>query len=121
MSCNNVFTTYEKIHLSHLTVIKKSGKRERFNRAKLFASIYHSCLDKKGVDRGDASQFTENIINRVENVILKKKRKVITTTEIKEYVLKILRKRSPDTLLRYLAYREGNDRRKLVGSIKKYF
>lgn len=121
LNCKNNFTTYEKIHLSYLTVIKKSGKRERFNRAKLYASIYHSCLDKKGVDRGDVSQFTEKITDEIETVILNFKMKSITTSEIKEIVMKILRKRSPDTLLRYLAYREGSDRKKLLRSVRKYF
>ncbi|HLE48920.1 MAG TPA: ATP cone domain-containing protein [Patescibacteria group bacterium] len=121
LDCENTFTTYEYIHLSYLTVIKNSGKKQKYNRAKLYASIYHSCLDKKGVDRGDISQFTEKITNEVESKLLGLKRKTITTIEIKAMVLKTLRKRSPDTLLRYLAYREGNDRRKLVSSVRKYF
>jgi len=121
LKCNNTFTTYEKIHLSYITVVKKSGKRVRFNRAKLYASIYHSYLDRKWMDRGDASQFAEKITNEVEERILNFHRKCITTVEIEETVLKILREKSPDTLLRYLAYREGNDRRKLLGSVRKYF
>jgi 2-phosphoglycerate kinase len=73
------------------------------------------------MDRGDASQFAEKITSKVEEQILNFHKKCITTVEIEETVLKILRKKSPDTLLRYLAYREGNDRRKLLGSIRKYF
>lgn len=119
--CSNVFTTYEYILLSYITVVKKSGKKQRYNRAKLYASIYHSCLDKKGADRGDISQFTEKITDEVETIILNTKKKEITTQAIKETVLGVLRKRAPDTLLRYLAYREGDDGRKLTSSVRKYF
>ena len=121
LECNNTFTTYENINLNYLTVIKKSGKKERFSRIKLYASIYHSSLDKKGVDRGDASLFTEKIVSEVEGVLLHLRRKSVSTGEIKETVLKILRKRSPDTFLRYLAYWEGVDQRKLLSSVRRYF
>lgn len=120
LGCEEIFTTYEKINLSHLIVVKKSGRKERFRRAKLFSGIYHSSIDKKNADRGEMSEFSEKITNQIIQEILKLKRKKIRSTEITEMVLNKLRKRAPDVFLRYLAYREGSDRKKLGTLLKRY-
>ena len=121
LSCGEVHTTYEKIDLSYIKVIKKSGKKVRFQRAKLFSGIYHSCLDKKKVDRGDAGKFAEEVTRKVEAEIIRLKKKEIRSKEITEIVLSILAKESPDTFLIFLAYREGSDENKLRGLLGKYF
>jgi len=111
--CNEVFTTYEKIDLSHLIIIKKSGRKERFIRAKLYAGIYGSTIDKKNADKGEMSELAEEVTNKVEQDIVALKRKKIQSVEITEMVLKILGKRAPDALLRFLAYREGENKKRL--------
>ena len=121
LRCGQTFTTYEKINLSYLVVIKKSGKKQKYNRAKLYAAIYHAGLDEKRVDRGDVSAFAEILTEAVEKCIFKLKKKQITTSEIKEMVLKNLRSKAPATFLRYLAYREGGDKRELKKVVRKYF
>ena len=120
LGCGEVYTTYEKINLSHLIVVKKSGRKERFRRVKLFSGIYHSSIDRKNVDRGEMSEFSEKTTNQIIQEILKLKRKEIHSTEITEMVLNKLKKTAPDTFLRYLAYREGSDRKKLGTLLKKY-
>ncbi len=119
--CRAAFTSYEKISLSHLIVIKKSGRRQKFNRAKLYSGIYNSFLDKKGGDRGDAAELAEEITNKVEREIIELKRKNIYSFEIVEIVSKILGRKSPDSLLRFLAYRLGGDLKKLKSFLRKYF
>ncbi|MEJ2347889.1 MAG: hypothetical protein P8Y17_01655 [Patescibacteria group bacterium] len=66
LDCQENFTTYERMNLSHLIVVKKSGKKEKFQRAKLYASIYHSMIDRKNFDKGEASQFAEKITEQIE-------------------------------------------------------
>jgi transcriptional repressor NrdR len=46
-SCKKRFTTYERIENVHLTVIKKDGKREQFDRDKLKRGIISSCQKTK--------------------------------------------------------------------------
>lgn len=41
-SCGKRFTSYERVELAPLVVIKKSGKRENFDREKLIEGITHS-------------------------------------------------------------------------------
>lgn len=119
--CNNAFTSYERIDLSHLIVVKKSGRHQKFSRAKLYSGIYNSFLDRKGVDRGDVAWLAEEITDGVEREILGLGRKKISSSEIEEVVSKILGKKAPDAFLRFLAYREGGNSRKLKSFLKKYF
>ena len=49
--CGKRFTTYEVIETTPITVIKKDGSREYFNRGKLEAGIMHAC-QKRPVDVG---------------------------------------------------------------------
>lgn len=119
--CEAAFTSYERMNLSHLIVIKKSGRRQKFSKAKLYSGIYNSFLDKKGVDRGDIAELAEKIRNKVEKEIIELKRKEISSSEIEEVVSKILGRKSPDALLRFLAYRMGGDLRKLKSFLRKYF
>lgn len=120
LRCKEIYTTYEKINLSYLIVIKKSGKKQRYNRTKLYSAIYHSSIDKKNVDRGDESGFADEITNRVEQEILKLRRKEIRSSEITQIVLDMLRKKAPDSFLRFLAYREGADKKQIRKLLKRY-
>ena len=48
--CGARFTTFERVQLRDLTVVKKDGKREPFDRAKLERAIGHACR-KRDIDR----------------------------------------------------------------------
>lgn len=121
LDCGEIFTTYERMNLSHLKVVKKSGKVQKYNRAKLLSGIYHSSIDRKDLDRGDTSVFAEEVTNLVEREIFKLKKKRIPSGIITDIVLKTLRKKSPDTFLRFVAYREGNDTKQMDKLLKKYY
>ena len=43
LSCGARFTTYERIEMPHLAIIKKDGRREPFDRDKISAGIYRAC------------------------------------------------------------------------------
>jgi transcriptional repressor NrdR len=43
IACGKRFTTYERVETINLTVIKKDGRREHFNRDKLKAGIASAC------------------------------------------------------------------------------
>lgn len=121
LACKSVFTTYERVDLSHLVVVKKSGRRERFKRAKLFSGIYHSSIRKKNSDRGEMSEFAQTITNLAEEKIIHLRKKEISSQEITEIVLRLLKKKDPGVFLQFLAYREGSDRKRVNRFIRKYF
>lgn len=121
LNCKEAFTTYERVNLSQLIVVKRSGKKQKYSRAKLYSGIYHSTIDKKGADRGEMSELSEVLTNLVEQEITNLRKKEIASGEIKEIVLRILGKREPDVLLRFIAYKEGDSKKKIRGLIKKHF
>ena len=61
INCGRRFTTYEKVELSPLFVVKKDGRREAFNSQKIKAGILHAC-DKLPV----SMQQIEEIAARIE-------------------------------------------------------
>jgi len=101
LKCLEVFTTHEMVDLSHLVVIKKSGKSEVFNRSKLYSGIYGATIGSKTPDR---ERTVEKITREVERELLFLKRKRIMSIEIADIVLNKLRKTQPATFLRFLAY-----------------
>ena len=48
-ACGARFTTFERVQLRDLTVVKKDGKREPFDRDKLARAIGHACR-KRDID-----------------------------------------------------------------------
>ena len=61
IQCGRRFTTYEKVELSPLFVVKKDGRREAFDSRKIKAGILHAC-DKLPV----SMQQIDEIVARVE-------------------------------------------------------
>ncbi len=104
LECHTVFTTYEKISLSYLKVIKANESRVYYNRAKLYSSIYHSTLLLKNVDRGEMGDFAEKITNQIERSIIDKKVKEISSETIYNTATKILKKHNKNIYLAYLSH-----------------
>ncbi len=101
LNCENEFTTHEIINLSHLFVIKKSGKVERFSRMKLYAGISYAAHASKLPQR---ELFVDKITREVERGILDLKEKSVNTDQIADLVLKLLRVKSIATFSRFLTY-----------------
>lgn len=99
--CHSLFTTHEIIDLSHLVVVKKSGKREKFTRAKLYSGIYGAAIGFKGRNK---EQIIDKITQELESQILALKKKEITSAQIADLVLKKLLVSHAGTFLRFLAF-----------------
>jgi transcriptional repressor NrdR len=66
-ACGGRFTTYERVQLRDLVVIKKNGKREAFDRDKLERSI-RIALQKRPVEHERIDQMTSGIVRRLESL-----------------------------------------------------
>jgi transcriptional repressor NrdR len=64
LHCKARFTTYERLDQPHLTVVKKDGRRELFNRDKIAGGIYRAC-EKRPIPVADI----EALINRIEQQV----------------------------------------------------
>lgn len=66
-ACAGRFTTYERVQLRDLVVIKKQGKREAFDRDKLERSI-RIALQKRPVEPERIDQMISGIVRRLESM-----------------------------------------------------
>ena len=64
--CGGRFTTFERIQLRELTVIKKSGRKVPFDRDKLANSIAVA-VRKRDVDHGRIERMVSGIVRRLES------------------------------------------------------
>ncbi|NWH08473.1 MAG: transcriptional repressor NrdR [Alphaproteobacteria bacterium] len=65
MSCGQRFTTFERIQLRDLTVLKSNGRREPFDRDKLMRSVLHATR-KRPVDPQRVEQMVNGIVRQLE-------------------------------------------------------
>ena len=65
-NCGSRFTSFERVQLRDLTVIKKDGKRTPFNRDKLANSIIIA-LRKRKVDAERVEKLISGIVRRLES------------------------------------------------------
>lgn len=66
-SCNSRFTTFERVQLRELTVLKKNGERRPFDRDKLLRSVLIATR-KRPVDPEQVDQLVNNIVRKLESM-----------------------------------------------------
>jgi len=65
--CNSRFTTFERVQLRELTVVKKSGERRIFDRDKLARSL-NIALRKRPVGQDQVEQLITRITQKLESL-----------------------------------------------------
>ena len=66
-ACGGRFTTYERVQLRDLVVIKTNGRREDFDRDKLERSI-RIAVQKRPIDPERMDQMISGIVRRLESM-----------------------------------------------------
>lgn len=64
-SCGGRFTTFERVQLRELTVIKSDAKREPFDRSKIERSVALACR-KRGIEQERIDQLVSGIQRQIE-------------------------------------------------------
>lgn len=64
-ACNARFTTFERVHLRDLTIVKSSGRREAFDREKLKRSVAVA-LRKRPVDGDRLERMISSLVRQLE-------------------------------------------------------
>jgi transcriptional repressor NrdR len=99
LQCHESFTTYEAPDLGFLKVVKKTGKKERYSRAKLYSGIYGAFLS---IPRKETT--VDAVTDTIEAKILDTKLREIPSHDIARIVLTTLKRFNTAAFLRYLAY-----------------
>ncbi len=102
MNCERRFTTYERIEYVPVTVLKRGGDRESFDRSKLLRGIVTAC-EKTGV----SPHAIELLVDEIEADIQQKAVREVTSEEIGERVLNRLQRLSEVAYVRFASvYRQ---------------
>ena len=110
--CGKRFTTYEVVDTVPITVIKRSGKQEFFDKHKLKLGIERAC-QKRPVD-------SEEVATSVENELQNSIATEIKSSEIGEMVLARLREIDIVSYIRFASvYREFSDVDSFMEEIKR--
>ena len=103
--CGFRFTTFERVQLRELAVIKRNGRRVPFDRDKLARSL-EIALRKRNVDSERVEQTISNIVRELESL----GESEVTTETIGETVMAHLRELDDVAYVRFASvYREFKD------------
>src|SRR5215469_8546822 len=80
--CNRRFTTYERIDEIPYMVVKKDGRRERFDRQKILGGLLRAC-EKRPV----ASAQLEKVVDATEQFVMDAQERERSTREIGELIM----------------------------------
>lgn len=105
LRCGRRFTTYERVELAPLLVLKRDGRREEFTRDKLLSSV-RKATDKRPVAPGQV----EGIVESIEAELHRQSGNEVSSADIAELVMARLRGLDDIAYIRYAsAYREFGD------------
>jgi len=115
-SCNSRFTTFERVQLRELTVLKKNGERRVFDRDKLTRAI-NVAIRKRPVNAEDTERLINSIVQRLESM----GESEIPSSLIGEMVMEGLKALDPVAYIRFASvyrnFREAKDFEKFVGNL----
>jgi len=85
LACNAKFTTYEKVELNKIYVVKKSGVKKVFDIEKIKNSI-NTALRKRNVSIEQINEISSNILKQIESLGIN----YISTTKIGSIIMEEL-------------------------------
>src|SRR5271170_1895885 len=87
LKCGKRFTTYERIDEIPYMVVKKDGRREKFDRQKVLNGLLRAC-EKRPVPIGKLEQ----IVNEAESFVIESAERERKTSELGELIMNRLRR-----------------------------
>ena len=105
LACGRRFSTYERIEWTGVSVIKKDGRRESFNRDKLLAGLLKAC-EKRPIPR----EAVEKLVSTVEAELYNYGNREVPAQVIGELVMDRLKELDKVAYIRFASvYREFTD------------
>jgi transcriptional repressor NrdR len=114
LACERRFTTYERIDEVPYMVIKKDGRREKFDRQKVLNGLLKAC-EKRPVSMVKLS----DLVNRVESKVSDSPDREISTTDIGEFLIQSLQELDKIAYVRFASvYRDFQDEEAFFNELK---
>jgi transcriptional repressor NrdR len=114
LACGKRFTSYERIdQIPHL-VVKKDGRRERFDREKVLAGLLKAC-EKRPV----SMKSLEGVVDRVEAMVHESPDREVPADQIGEFLMERLRELDKVAFVRFASvYRDFKDVDQFMATLK---
>ncbi|MFW6231268.1 MAG: transcriptional regulator NrdR [Nanoarchaeota archaeon] len=105
LSCEKRFTTYESVEQIEITIVKKDGSRELFDRNKVLSGVVKAC-EKRAVSR----EQMEQLVDHVKNDLAAHGKTEVKSSEVGEYIMERLKTLDKVAYIRFASvYREFAD------------
>ena len=115
LKCGRRFTTYERIDEIPYMVVKKDGRRERFDRQKVLSGLLHSCQKRKV----SVAQMQE-IVDAVEAFVIDSEGRERTTASVGELIMNRLKEIDTVAYIRFASvYRDFKDVREFKEELEE--
>ncbi len=113
--CNRRFTTYERIDEIPYMVVKKDGRRERFDRQKVLSGLLRAC-EKRPV----SSSQLEKIVDAAEAFLVDASERERSSREIGELIMEHLKQLDTVAYIRFASvYRDFTDVREFKEELEE--
>jgi transcriptional repressor NrdR len=117
-TCNNRFTTFERVTLRELTVVKSDGRREPFDRDKLARSI-RVALRKRPVEEDRIDRIVNTIQRRLDGEVENE----VPARRVGELVMETLKEVDQVAYVRFASvyrnFREAKDFQEFLGGLER--
>ena len=112
--CERRFTTYERIDEIPYMVVKKDGRREKFDRQKVLAGLLRAC-EKRPVAMGKLEQ----IVNEAEALVAESQERELPSTEVGTLVMDRLKMLDKVAYVRFASvYLDFKDVKEFMDELK---
>lgn len=117
LNCKSRFTTYEKIEYTPITIVKKNGLRQQFDRDKLISGMLRAC-EKRPVSVDTIEKSADQIEAELNNSMEKE----VESSKLGDMVIEKLRNIDEIAYVRFASvYREFKDINEFKKEINKLF
>lgn len=117
MRCEERFTTFERVQLRDITVVKRNGRRTQFDREKLQKSI-QLALNKRRISQDQIDE----VIGRIVRDLEAKSEAEISSQEIGALIMAELKKLDPVAFIRfasvYMDFSSSEDFNKFIRKVE---
>jgi len=115
LECNRRFTSYERIDEIPYMVVKKDGRRERFDRQKVLAGLLKAC-EKRPVSMIQL----ETIADKAEMMVQDSSEREVSTTSIGELIMNELKSLDKVAYVRFASvYLDFKDVQEFMSELKE--
>ncbi len=114
VDCDKRFTTYERVEIVDISVVKRDGRREAFDRNKVLKGVIRAC-EKRPIKR----EQIEQAVDSIESAIRQSDKNEIKSMKVGELVMQELAKLDDVAYVRFASvYKKFKDASQFVDAIK---